>query len=214
MASSSSEAVRAVLAELQAQDPRPLLGWEGTTQIRLQAWAREIAESLHHRFPELGLVVGILLYPEATQWRPVDWDVLVGRFPVLDPNWISVAPDGPLAVASGFDARHRMCFVNRSDETVRLATNGQVTAHVIHPHTGRIVGVSAAHQNFPLIEFSLPPGERTVVPLIVGTASVDGSLGYGVPPGTWHLQAQVSISGPASSAMVRYLTPGLTFQIT
>jgi hypothetical protein len=74
-----------------------------------------------------------------------------------------------------------------------LETNGRITAHVLHPVTGQLVGMSTEPQLLPLVPFALEPGTAIEVPLWVGTASVDPRLGFTVPPGSWSAQGERAI---------------------
>jgi len=86
-------------------------------------------------------------------------------------------------------------FHNLGSDEVVLATNGSVTARVIDPSTEQVVGGFVGMQHAPLIHFAIRPGGTTIVPLLVGTASLKSYLGYAVPPGHWMIDALISIEG-------------------
>ena len=186
-------------------------GNEGVTQVCLKAWAAEVAADLHRRFPALDLVVGFMRYPERVLEYQVDYNAHYSGAPGLDPQ-IEVALDGPLRVGSGHTGHHRVVMTNHTSEPVTVWTNGQITAHVVEPVTGKIVGASPAPQTAQGVAFDADPHETIVVPLLIGTASLDPRLGYSVPPGTWQLQAIVKLRGQAGSAS-GYLTPAMQFEI-
>ena len=70
-----------------------------------------------------------------------------------------------------------------------MHTNGQLTANIADPNTGRAVGGYTGAQILPLIPFTAAPGDTVRIPLLVGTASYDPALGYAVPAGRWALFA-------------------------
>jgi hypothetical protein len=128
--------------------------------------------------------------------------------------------DGALTVVSGHDGHHRILIANHTNEPVYFWTNGQVTAHVVDPATLRVVGVSVVAQFASLVCFGAEAHGSALLPLLVGTASVDPRLGYKVPPGTWALRALLQMAPsppkmapglPASPA--DYLTPPMSFEV-
>jgi len=142
-------------------------------------------------------------HPGAT----IDLDAILKKIPALDTSNVAVGLDGPLGVVSGHTGEHRLAVTNLGVNPITIDTNGRVTAHVLRPATGRLVGVSTEAQTAPLVRFDVLPQGTTLIPLWVGTASVDPSLGFAVPPGVWHAQAELSIGGQ------RFLTPPLPFEV-
>jgi hypothetical protein len=214
MAVGEPDELRVAVDDLLAMDPSPLLGTRGgnvVTQVRPMAWAVEVAADLHRRFPTLDLVVGFLRYPRRVPRQQVDFDAQYSQIPDLDPQ-IEVALDGPLRVASGHDGYHRVVMTNHMSRPITVWTNGQITAHVVEPATGEVVGLSTTAQTLPGVPFHADPHERIVVPLLVGTVSVRPRLGYRVPPGTWQLRAGLTLTGQAVSDN-GYLTPAMPFEI-
>jgi len=203
--------MKAVVDELRGMDPSPLLG-SSRSGVRLWAWAEDVASQLHRRFPALGVTVGYLRYPERVPERHLDFDTHYARIAQLDPTEIGVALDGPLTVACGHDGHHRLMVTNHSGTPRVLATNGRITAHVVDPSTRRVVGISTMAQTMPGVSFRVAPNESVAIPLVVGTASVDPSLGYTVPAGAWDLQATLSMRDEGETGGLEYLTPPLRFE--
>ena len=199
------------LEALGLGDPRILLGWnlsEGQPwNVRLAAWAEDQASELHARFPDLLITVGFLRYPERTPSSPVDLEGPFRGLPTIDSGLTVVDLDGPLRVESGHTAHHALAVRNLDDQPLVVKTNGRVTAHVLDPATQLLVGISVEIQHLPLVRFEVPPRETITVPLWLGTASVEPSLGYAVPLGVWQARAKLSLS------IGDFLTPALPFEI-
>ena len=193
--------LKVVLVRLRAEQPDALQQYPDPTSeyaqppfaIGLAPWAVAIADDLHRRFGDgVDLTVGLLAYPA----REPRWP-LPGRSPaeLLDLQQVTVDLDGPALVRSGHTARHGLLVHNLTGENLEIATNGQVTAEIVEPETGRMVGIYAGAQHMPLIVFGVPPGQTTRIPLLIGTAGLAKDIGYAVPPGTWGLQATLDL-GP------------------
>ena len=207
--------VKVVLLELEGSgalvqhpDPRVDDNRQPPFEIHLQPWATDIAEELHHRFgDDVELVVGSLRYPQRQPRRqpagaPDD-------IPDIDPRLMTVELDAPIVVASGRTVRGALRVHNLSANTIVILTNGQVTAQVVDPHTGAVVGGFAGAQTLPGIHFSAAPGDSVVVPVLVGTTSVSPDLGYAVPAGKWAVQMTLELEDG------RYLrTPLLPITVT
>jgi len=195
--------LKVVLARLRDQQPGTLMqypmpdvdeGRQPPFTIGLAPWATATAEELHQQFGEdVELTVGALPYPPGRQSpRPV----APGPPPdLLDPDEIAAELDGPAVVSSGHTLRHGLLLRNLTGREFQIATNGQVTAAVIDPHTGEVVGGYAGFQTLPLIIFRVAPAETGRVPLLIGTASSTPRLGYTIPPGDWGIQATLTL-GP------------------
>jgi hypothetical protein len=132
---------------------------------------------------------------------------------VLDPDEIAAELDGPAVVGSGHTLRHGLLLRNRTGGELQIATNGQVTATVVDPHTGAVVGGFAGFQHLPLVIFRVAPGQTGRVPLLIGTASFTPRLGYVIPPGDWGIQATLTL-GPHPRDSPRRRTPVLPLTIT
>lgn len=204
--------LRAVVDELRAMQPSPLLG-TSSNAVRLWAWAEDVAADLHSRLPDLKIVVGYLRYPERLPERPLDFDAHYAQIPSLDPTRARVALDGPLAVSCGHDGHHRLNVTNLSDAPMVAWTNGSITAHVIDPSTGSVVGISTMAQVALGVAYRAEPGDSVAIPMIVGTASVNPELGYAVPAGTWDLRPTISLVSDEPGPPSEHLTPPLRFEI-
>jgi hypothetical protein len=96
-------------------------------------------------------------------------------------------------VRSGYTLRHGLLLRNCTGRDLQIATNGQVTAVVLDPHTGEVAGGFAGFQTLPLIIVRVAPGQAERVPLLIGTASSTPRLGYAIPPGDWGIQATLTL---------------------
>ena len=167
-------------------DPRMDERQEPPFEIRLQWWASEIAEDLHRRFgDDVKLVVGMGPYPEPQVRRQVN---APDDIPDMDPTLMSVDLVSPITVASGSTVRGELRVENMSAESIVISTNGGVTAQVVDPRTGVVVGGFVGWQTLPSVYFRAAPGDTVVVPVLVGTASLLPELGYAIPAGEWAIQ--------------------------
>jgi hypothetical protein len=195
--------LKVVLGRLRDEQPDALMEYptpeadedsQPPFTIRLAPWAAATAEELHQQFgDDIELTVGALPYPPGRQPpRPS----VPGPLPdLLDPHEIAAELDGPAVVGSGHTLRHGLLLRNLTGRELQIATNGQVTATVVDPHTGEIVGGSAGFQFLPLVIFRVAPGQTGRVPLLIGTASFTPRLGYVIPPGDWGIQGTLTL-GP------------------
>lgn len=186
--------------------------------IRLAPWAEAVAADLHGRLgDQVDLTVGALPYPPGRPPRrprpagePAD-----ERVALLDPAEAGAELDGPAVVRSGHTLRHGLLVRNRAGTELVIATNGQVTAVVVDPATDEVVGGYAGFQTLPLIMFRVPPGGTERIPLLIGTASFTGRLGYAVPPGSWGIQATLQLTqDPDVRNRVPRRTPVLPLTVT
>jgi hypothetical protein len=221
------EEVRVALARVLAERPGALTrspdldqvdGGPPPYEIGLAAWAEDEAGELYRRFGDLvRLTVGALPYPPgAFAGRPVPSPERAAD--PLGPEEAGVELDGPAVVRSGHTLRHGLLVSNRSGAELAIATNGQVTAVVVDPGSGEVVGGFSGAQFLPLITFRVPPAGTERIPLLIGTASFTPRLGYTVPPGNWGLQATLDLvptgAGPESGERLRRRTPVLPLTIT
>jgi len=203
--------LKQILAELSARQPNPLISCPGLDsdatppfRIHLAPWAEPVASRLHARFGDrVQLIVGVLGYPPGESAG-------LGRLArggqpdePLDPAEISVELAGPAVVRSGRTLHHGLLVTNHLASEIGLATNGGITAAVIDPESGEVVGGYAGWQTAPLKLFRIPPGATERIPLLIGTASTTPRLGYVIPPGTWALQVTLTVTGPDIASAVR-----------
>jgi hypothetical protein len=84
-------------------------------------------------------------------------------------------------------------MANVSDHELTVNTNGRLTALILDPRTGTVVGGYSGPQTLPLVRFPLRPGDLTTIPLLVGTTSFVAELGYSVPEGDWEMAADLRL---------------------
>lgn len=212
--------LKGVLVRLRDQQPGVLRGYpnpEGDAgrrppfRVGLAPWARGIAEELHREFGDnVDLTVGALPYPPD---RPSRRPPPTNESPdLLDPEEITAELDGPAVVSSGYTLDHGLLLRNLTDLAIPIAINGQVTAVVVDPQTGKAVGGDSRPQRLPLITFRVEPGQTKRIPLVIGTESFVPSLGYAVPAGNWGLQATLTFGEDPHGTRRR--TPVLPLTIT
>jgi hypothetical protein len=180
--------------------------------IHLAPWALVASEDLHRQFGDaVELTVSALPYPPGRQphHRPG-----TEKAPdLLDPHEILTELDGPAAVPSGHTLRHNLLVGNLADRELQIATNGQITAVVVNPQTGEVVGGFFGAQALPLVIVGIASGQAERIPLVVGTASFSPRLGYAVPAGEWGIRATLTI-GPDPASSPRRRTPVMPLTIT
>lgn len=179
--------------------------------IRLAAWGAATAEELHRQFgDDVELTVGSLPYPPGLQPRPRP--AVTPLLDLLDPQEITAELEGLAVVRSGHTLRHGLLVGNLSGRELQIATNGQVTATVVDPQTGEVVGGFSGAQPAPLVVFRVAAGATEPIPLLIGTASIAPRLGYVVPAGEWGIQVTLTLGPDPDSP--RRSTPILPLTIT
>lgn len=179
--------------------------------IHLAPWAVTTAEELHQQFGDaVDLTVGALPYPRGS--RPEHRPEPGQRAVLLDPQEMAAELDGPAIVRSGHTLNHGLLLRNCTDRQVQIATNGHVTAVIIDPRTGEVVGGYSGAQIAPLVVFRVRPGQTERIPLLIGTASLAPRIGYSVPAGDWGVEATLTL-GPDPRNSPRRRTPILPLTI-
>lgn len=200
---------------LEFPDPRDEEGQPPPYQITLAPTAVAIAQDLHRQFGgSVRLTVGCLPYPPGRQPDPPR-DHLIRQPPgeMLGPEEAEVRLDGPATVRSGETLRHALLVRNLTGRVLPIATNGNLTAVVVDPQIGQVVGGFAGAQTMPLIMFPVAPGNTERIPLLIGTASFRPDLGYTVPPGSWGIQVPLDLEWDPYTRE-RRRTPVLPLTIT
>ena len=180
-------------------------------EIWLAPWAADTAEELRRQFgDDVELTVGDLPYPPGRQGPRRH---APGQIPdLLDPREVTAELDGPAVVSSGHTLRHHLTVHNLTGSELQIATNGHVTATVVDPQTGEVVGGFSGAQAMPLMFFRAAPGGSVRIPLLIGTASRTLRLGYTVPAGEWGIQATLEFGLDPRNSPRR--TPILPLTIT
>jgi hypothetical protein len=173
-------------------------------QIGLVAHAVATAAELHAKYGDaVELTMGMHRYPPSTpaqvrapghQQREQQRLAALPEPVDLDPAELRVELDGPLTVPSAHKVNHALLITNLGDTAITLHTNGKITAMVADPATGLRVGRFGGLQTMPRVRRQVDPGETVRIPLLVGTDSVDPSLGYAVPPGQWAIYAILALA--------------------
>ena len=125
---------------------------------------------------------------------------------------MAVELDGSASIPTGQTRRHGLLVTNLARDELQILTNGQLTAMIVDPGTGEIVGGFTGAQALPLVVYRVLPGETERVPLLIGTASSRPQFGYAVPAGSWGLQATLKLGTPRHPVLLR--TPVLPLTIT
>jgi hypothetical protein len=121
---------------------------------------------------------------------------------------VAVSLRDELEVRSGFDAISELQLRNLGSRELTIRTNGNLTARVLDPVSGEVVGGFVGAQPTPGVVFRLVAGETTSVPLLLGTTSFVRALGYAIPPGQWTFDAVLDLGDSG-----RYVTPQLPFTV-
>ncbi len=193
--------MRATLLGLESDSRRPLVGFPDPRSdlppplpisVRLEAWASDIAAALHNRFgADIELTVGYLTFPERNLKYPAASGA--SSAPDLNPAELAASLDRPISVQSGHALLHELRIRNVSARDVSLHNNGCLTAVIIEPSTGAVVGGYSGAQTLALRHVPLAVGRDALLPLLVGTSSLLSRLGYAIPPGVWAFRAMLDL---------------------
>jgi hypothetical protein len=210
--------LKVVLARLSDEQPGVLMGWPNLVadhvppfSIRLASWATATAGELHRQFGgDVELTVGALPYPPG---RPPRFRPVPGLpSDLLDPQQVTAELGGPAVVRSGRTLWHGLLVGNLTRQ--RLTVLGHLTAVVVDPQTGQVVGGFAGVQALSAVPYRVAAGATEPIPLLIGTDSFTPELGYLLPPGSWGLQAPLTLSSDLGTRPHRRLTPVLPLTIT
>lgn len=208
-----------MIADLRDDPRQPLRGYPNPNSdegrppyhIHLAAWAEDIAAQIYREYEaDADIRVGCLHYPERRiLWpdgtEPPQRPVI--EYKLLPDLTISVSTDEPIVVASGHGIRSRLRLHNRQERVEVVRTNGGVTARVLDHRTGAVVGTDDRAQILPEVTFQIPAGGSSTIPLIVGTASLVGDIGYAIPPGPWAFDVVLDLQSG------RYRTPPMPMTV-
>ncbi|GAA0948070.1 hypothetical protein GCM10009554_45310 [Kribbella koreensis] len=195
------ESLREDLRRLYAESPDALMSGpdpdsersETRIHIELDAWATEIAATLHTKYGELvDLRVGAMTFPAGEFWLGERWDQLYG-VPV-EPTRFEVDSAAPLSVRSGRTSRREVLVTNRAAYPQVLSSNGELSS-VVTDDSGNVVGRFVGPQPLSLMGFEIAPHQTRSLPVLIGTASVVPDLPYAVPPGQWELIIELQVGG-------------------
>jgi hypothetical protein len=115
-------------------------------------------------------------------------------------------------VRSGHTLWHGLLVGNLTRQ--RLTVVGHLTAVVVDPQTGQVVGGFAGAQALGATVYRVAAGATERIPLRIGTDSFTPELGYILPPGSWGLQAPLTLSRDLGTRPHPRLTPVLPLTIT
>lgn len=132
---------------------------------------------------------------------------------LLDTGEVAAELDGPAVVGSGRTLVHGLLLRNLTDRPLEIVTNGQVTAEVVDPHSGEVVGGYPGAQTLKAVVFLVAPAAGERIPLLIGTASYTHELGYAIPAGEWGIRVRLAL-GRNSREALRRRTPVLPLTIT
>jgi hypothetical protein len=210
------DTLQPVLVELAARRPTPLRDGpdphvigprRSPFHLVLEAWAEEIAASLHERFGgEVVLTVGHFGFPSRDavdrMGRPLPSGLVARpaveeRAPMADPTLISFDLQRDLVLQSGYEAVVAVEVTNHGRRALEIH---RPVALIVDPENGKTVGDALPPSGRAKLRSSdtvgVAPGQSVTLDLLVGTASRDATLGYAVPPGEWAVRMYVELSGP------------------
>jgi hypothetical protein len=189
-----------VSARARTSDPGAFLSWgveRGRISIAVAADQEQLAETLRARFGDAAeLKVGAFAYPMPVE-SPSDFEArsATSRAEVPLISTLTGAFESDVSVTPGGRWHGPLRLANLGRDVVVLKTNGGLTARVLDPNSGEVVGGFVGFQTMPLVRFVIPPSGALSVPLSVETASFSRRLGYVVPAGDWLMDAVVDIEG-------------------
>ena len=169
----------------------------GKLNIVVRASRRDLAQRLLDAYGDaVKLRVGFLSYPDPTMidaQAPRHRQPAPEQPPLLAAEEFQVSVDEGLAVQSGGHLGTVLHVHNVGAQEIVVLTNGAVTAGIVDPRTGKVVGGYEFVQTAIGVAFRVPPGAVVDIPLLVGTASTDPILGYCVPPGRWAIEVSLNL---------------------
>lgn len=195
------ERIRAAIMEdpgFDASSPLRQLGpGFGTVRVRLASFAEEQARRLVDRYgAAVEVWVGAFPYPMDRE-GPVRARELPSP-PSLEVEGLEAHIDldvGTLEPGAGGEGR--VVLANRGSGRIELDTTQPLSATLVDPATGRVVGGFVGGVAGTGLRVDLAPGQETAIRLLIGSDSLDPALGYVVPPGSYRLRVFVPVgTGP------------------
>ncbi len=193
--------VRQPIMDLQRRDPQPLTGYPSPRgdveqappfSISLASWAVADAAQLHERFgDDVTLTVGAFAYPTLEHESGPTGRRPQVRTPAYEAG-LSVSLAGPLVVRSGYALRADVLVSNGSALEVTILTNRQLQSRIVADDGAEVGGYTGA-QRMPGVTFDVAPAATVVIPVLIGTDSLDPALGYAIPPGHWSVQVELDL---------------------
>jgi hypothetical protein len=164
-------------------------------RIKLEADQELLAASLSKRFGDAVVIeVGAFEYPLSTASVSGEQrDRADTFFPLLESTDTEFVD--AVIVSSGQSLFGTVRLHNRSSNVIVLITNGQLTGRILDPLSDEVIGGYVGMQATPKVRLSIEPEATTTVPMLIGTASFDRSLGFVVPDGDWKVDAIVNVEG-------------------
>lgn len=171
----------------------------GKLNIRLRAGSASLAARLLEQYGDaLDIGVGFMKFPACTPLHLASTGQRAiastrESLPLL--KEIDVMTDVDLSVKSGAHHTATVRIENRGREVAVVTSNGGITARVLEPASGDVVGGFDGVQHAPLFRHRIAPNDAVEIPLLIGTASTVPSLGYAVPPGRWAFDMIIKLEG-------------------
>ena len=183
---------------------------KGVIRVVLRADQENLASELATRYGgAIELRVGAFSFPDRRRShpRPPAGPALEEQtFEGLEMN----VEAGQKVLEAGDDGHGRLVLRNSSSERIGPLASGQpLGGSLLNAALETIGGYSGWIAGTGLI-VDLAPGRSASIPVIYGTASTRGNLGYSVPPGTYWLKVQMrfrhGLGGPPTNALTAPLT--------
>jgi hypothetical protein len=117
--------------------------------------------------------------------------------------------EGNALVRSGRHTTAGLRVHNLTAAAIAVRTIGSLSAAVLDPATGEHIGGYTGYMPVPLVRFTVPADDSTVIPLLIGTSTSRPELGYAVPPGQWAVSVDLTLE---DGRVLR--TPPMTLTVT
>lgn len=189
----------------------------GSVAVQLKASEEDVAADLEQRFGDaVTLRVGNFPYPIAADQR----SIAACQRDVTGPTQTDAGIRASLtfstpSVPSGVDADATVTVTNDGAETFTLISGSPLVGVVVEPATTRALAVFDGSIAGVGVGATLQPGESYDIPVLVGAASCDPTIGYTVPPGAYEVVVPVIVThGQTGAESVNSLVARATFEVT